>query len=105
MRRFAISTPPIIMVLLVAALALAEESPGGGDDTEAVQESTASFVAAFNKGDAEAVAAHWTPDGDLVTVTGELVKGRDAIRGPKRVLLKIVFPDPVGERLQHTLNP
>ena len=80
MRRFAGSATPIAVVLLTAALALAEKSPAGGDDEEAVRKATASFETAFNRGDAKAVAAHWIPDGDLITVTGQLVQGRDAIR-------------------------
>jgi uncharacterized protein (TIGR02246 family) len=38
-----------------------------------------SFVAAFHKGDAKAVAAHWTADGDYTSQTGKTMKGRDAI--------------------------
>jgi uncharacterized protein (TIGR02246 family) len=37
------------------------------------------FVEAFNKGDARAVAAFWTPDGDYTDQTGPLFKGREAI--------------------------
>ena len=49
-------------------------------DEKAVRASVASFEAAFNKGDAKALAAHWLPDGDLVTASGEMVKGREAIQ-------------------------
>jgi uncharacterized protein (TIGR02246 family) len=37
------------------------------------------FVAAFHKGDAKALAAHWTPDGDYTDQTGRTLKGREAI--------------------------
>ena len=37
------------------------------------------FVDAFHKGDAKAVAAFWTPDGDYVDQTGKHLKGRQAI--------------------------
>jgi len=37
------------------------------------------FIAAFNKGDAKAVAAFWTPEGDYVDQAGRTYKGRAAI--------------------------
>lgn len=37
------------------------------------------FIAAFNKGDAKAVAGFWTPDGDYVDQVGRQFKGRAAI--------------------------
>src|SRR4051794_29148112 len=37
------------------------------------------FVAAFNKGDARAVAAFWVPDGDYIDEGGRVTKGRAAL--------------------------
>jgi uncharacterized protein (TIGR02246 family) len=37
------------------------------------------FVEAFGKGDAKALAAFWTPDGDYTDETGKHLKGREAI--------------------------
>src|SRR5882757_4258985 len=37
------------------------------------------FIAAFNKGDAKAVAGFWTADGDYVDQLGSVIKGRAAI--------------------------
>ncbi|MCX6877343.1 MAG: SgcJ/EcaC family oxidoreductase [Verrucomicrobia bacterium] len=37
------------------------------------------FVEAFHKGDAKALAAFWTPDGDYVDDTGRVLQGREAI--------------------------
>ena len=68
------------LVLLTAAVAApAGEAKASRDDERAVRAATASFVAALNRGDAKAAAAQWIPDGDLVTSTGQLVKGRGAI--------------------------
>src|SRR5215472_7376994 len=39
----------------------------------------AEFIAAFNKGDAKAVAAFWTPDATYVDQVGREFKGREAI--------------------------
>ena len=37
------------------------------------------FVDAFHKGDAKAVAAFWTPDGDFINENSRVLKGRQAI--------------------------
>jgi uncharacterized protein (TIGR02246 family) len=76
---------------LVAALALGQfvavgKLPAGADDAKAKGEPAPGkgkraqeFIAAFNKGDAKAVAAFWTPDGDYVDEVGHEFKGRAAI--------------------------
>lgn len=45
----------------------------------AIRQTSQSFVAAFNKGDAKAVAAHWTEDGDYSDESGRTFSGREAI--------------------------
>ena len=45
----------------------------------AITDSAKAFVEAFHKGDAKAVAAFWTPDGDYVDEHGRMMKGRKAI--------------------------
>lgn len=48
-------------------------------DLAALHAASKSFVEAFNKGDAKAVAAHWTTDGELVDEAGRVYSGREAI--------------------------
>jgi uncharacterized protein (TIGR02246 family) len=48
------------------------EEPGKGERAQA-------FIAAFNKGDAKAVASFWTPDATYVDQVGHEYKGRAAI--------------------------
>ena len=50
------------------------------DDEAAVRKTVEAYVAAFNRGDAAALAALWTEDGAIVTPEGETVKGRKAIQ-------------------------
>jgi uncharacterized protein (TIGR02246 family) len=52
-----------------------EKSP----DVAAVRKAAAAFVKAFNAGDAKAVAALWTRDGEYVGPDGEKVRGRAAL--------------------------
>jgi uncharacterized protein (TIGR02246 family) len=57
-----------------------QQRPGGDPEAEAaIQKLAESFVAAFHKGDARAVAACWAPDGDFTLQTGRHLQGRAAI--------------------------
>lgn len=48
-------------------------------DREAVGKALDSFVAAFRKGDAKAVAAHWTAEGEYLGDDGATFRGRPAL--------------------------
>jgi uncharacterized protein (TIGR02246 family) len=55
-------------------------APGDNAKEEAaLQKNAEAFIEAFHKGDAKAVAAFWTEDGDYVQEDGRHLKGRDAI--------------------------
>jgi uncharacterized protein (TIGR02246 family) len=49
------------------------------DDEAGVRQAIASYVDAFNQGDAAAVAAHWSESGEWIDPTGTPIQGRDAI--------------------------
>ena len=72
--------------LVVAALAMffvgrpasrAAESPRASDEA-AIHAAAKTYVDALAKGDAAAIAALWTPDGDIVDAYGNLLPGRRA---------------------------
>src|SRR6516164_1648617 len=48
-------------------------------DMDAIAKKAEAFIEAFHKGDAKAVAAFWTADGDYTDQTGKHLKGRAAI--------------------------
>jgi uncharacterized protein (TIGR02246 family) len=50
------------------------------DDLAAVRRTSAAFETAFEKGDAKAIAALWTEDGDYVNEEGQSTAGREAIQ-------------------------
>ncbi len=55
---------------------------GAGPRTKeitALQATAQAFIEAFNRGDAQAVAALWTKDGEYVNESGQRFEGRDAI--------------------------
>jgi uncharacterized protein (TIGR02246 family) len=53
------------------------------------------FIAAFNRGDAAALAAFWTPEGEYVDEDGNVTKGREALEK----LYKEVFSTRKGAKL------
>jgi uncharacterized protein (TIGR02246 family) len=77
----------LLVVLLAVAAQAADRSPSakGGKNSDdhlagpAIRASEQAFVAAFNRGDAKAVAALWTEEGSLVDDQGQISKGRKAI--------------------------
>ncbi len=54
-------------------------SPDESSDLGAIRAASHSFVAAFNRGDAKAVAEHWTEGGEFVDESGRTFTGRAAI--------------------------
>ena len=72
--------PPAPTVLATAIqpfdAAVAEQRSA---DEIAIRKTDASFVKAYQQGDAKAVAAHFTPDAEYVDERGNLFQGREAI--------------------------
>jgi uncharacterized protein (TIGR02246 family) len=66
--------------LFLVSLAWAEDAKANAKEENALKARAEEFIAAFNKGDAEAVAAFWLPDGDYVDQTGNTLSGRKAIQ-------------------------
>jgi uncharacterized protein (TIGR02246 family) len=56
-----------------------EKEPSAKDKEQTAKERRAAFIAAFNKGDAKAVAAFWTEDATYVDEVGHEYNGRAAI--------------------------
>lgn len=62
--------------------AAAESAPtreANGEDLSAIRAAINSYVTAFNKGDAKALAAHWTESGEFATPDGETLVGRQQL--------------------------
>jgi uncharacterized protein (TIGR02246 family) len=72
-------------ILAVGGFIAARKSPADAQEQKAEEKEQpakgrrAAFIAAFNKGDAKAVAAFWTPDATYVDQVGREYKGRTAI--------------------------
>jgi uncharacterized protein (TIGR02246 family) len=72
-------------ILAVGGFVAAGRLPAGAEERQADEKDRpatgrrAEFIAAFNRGDAKAVAAFWTPDATYVDQVGREYKGRTAI--------------------------
>jgi uncharacterized protein (TIGR02246 family) len=92
----------VAMGRIVAEERSAREKAQPAKDTEpTAKERRAAFIAAFNKGDARAVAAFWTEDATYVDEVGHEYKGREAIEK----LYEKVFAARKGAKLEiHTTS-
>ena len=72
----------VLFLTLAAGFAPAAQPPKEkpSADEEAILKNAETFLAAFHKGDAKAVAALWTADGDYTDTLGKRQAGRDAIQ-------------------------
>ena len=63
-----------------------EKAPASAESE--IRATAAAFVQAFDRGDARAVAALWTPDGSVADDSGTIYKGRPAIEAQYAELFK-----------------
>ncbi|MBI3863359.1 MAG: SgcJ/EcaC family oxidoreductase [Planctomycetia bacterium] len=88
-----------------ATAAKGPATPGPADeknsaDQEAIRETGETFALAYNKGDAKAVAAHFTPDAEYVDEQGNVFEGRQAIEES----LTAFFVENPGSQLEVTID-
>ena len=77
--RWALAAMAAALILTMAAQA-AETKPEGRQDENAIRAAVASYVAAFNRGDAGALAALWSPEAVYTNpLSGQQVVGRAEI--------------------------
>jgi uncharacterized protein (TIGR02246 family) len=74
-----IVAPLALAAGLGARPALAAEPIDKAKEEAALQKNAEAFVEAFNKGDAKALAAFFTEEGDMIDQEGHQIKGRKAI--------------------------
>jgi len=70
---------PALVCAVAARPGLAALPKDEAKDMDAIAKKAEAFIEAFHKGDAKAVAAFWTADGDYTDQTGKHLKGRAAI--------------------------
>lgn len=71
----------LIVLFLMAGLTAAALADDAAKDEEAIKKTVESYVDAFNKGDAQALASQWTDDGEYITPEGDVIAGHDKLKG------------------------
>ena len=69
----------LTLASLHANLLAVDAANQAAGDKDAISNNAKAFVAAFEQGNAKAIAAFWTEDGDYMDLTGRLLQGRAAI--------------------------
>jgi uncharacterized protein (TIGR02246 family) len=88
--RFCCLLLAVVAIAVIAETSWTKETPQSGRpsvaadgadsaDVAAIKKGEAAFQAAFDAGNAKAVAGLWAPDGELVEEDGERIEGRAAI--------------------------
>lgn len=70
------------LLTFVAAVAAAQPVAWCGDtakDADAIRAASAAYKQALERGDGKALAAIWTPDGDIIDAAGNVLKGRETV--------------------------
>src|SRR5437868_356959 len=91
---------PVMLFSLTALLAWGAQPNETTKEEGALLKRAEAFVAAFNKGDAQAMASFFTRDGDVVDTEGNHLKGRKAIEETYQKL----FAKTKGARLFIRIN-
>src|SRR5262249_39591432 len=88
----------VVVILLGAAQQSVAADKADPAEEKAIRERNEAFVAAFNKGDIEAMAATYAPDADFLSAEGKRVKGRVEL---KKYFAK-GFAENKGLKLKHS---
>jgi len=67
---------------ILAGVAFASPGVGAADtkqDADAIRAASAAYKQALERGDGKALAAIWTPDGDIIDAAGNVLKGRQTV--------------------------
>ncbi len=86
--------------LLFAAVQAAEGKPVSRPEEDTIRAAVDSYVAAYNRGDAKAVASHWSETADWISPSGQRFQGRQAIQDE----MQAVFSENKGVRIE-VINP
>jgi uncharacterized protein (TIGR02246 family) len=86
-----VATAPLLRVGSAAA-----ETTATGADESAIRAAIDSYVAAYNRGDAKAVAALWAESGEWISPSGERFQGRQAIQKE----MESLFREERGARIE-----
>ncbi len=80
-------------------LGLAQDANKNSADRDAISKAATAYIAAFEKGDVDALVAQWAPDAEYIDESGKITQGRQAIAA----MLRNNFKNLKGYKLElHT---
>jgi uncharacterized protein (TIGR02246 family) len=79
MRKLLCLLPVVGLAVLIVSAAWSADAKNNAEEEKALEERAKAMIAAFNKGDAHALAEFWTPEGDYIDEEGRHYQGRKAI--------------------------
>jgi len=94
------SRSPLFAACLILLICTAAGRIARADDAEMIRQTSQAFTAAFDKGDAAAIAQMWTPGGELVDAAGKVFKGRAEIEAA----YKKFFTEHPGEKIKVSVD-
>ena len=86
----------VAVVVLACRPTVAAEPKRHVSEEAVIRKAVQSYVAAFNRGDAEAVTRHWSSQGVYVSPSGQRFQGRDAIQKE----FAAYFAESSGQRIE-----
>ncbi|MGA2620027.1 MAG: SgcJ/EcaC family oxidoreductase [Thermoguttaceae bacterium] len=89
-----------VLAVTVSAHAAEKNNPGEKPDENAIRAAVESYAAAYNRGDAKAVASHWSDSGQWISPSGQRFQGKVAIEKE----LQTLFAENKGVRIE-VMNP
>ncbi len=99
--RCAIRWPLAAILACAVAVQAAETAPEANPEESAIRAAVASYTAAFNRGDAAALAALWSPEAVYTNpITGQQVVGRAEIEKQ----FSAIFAEAKGAKLEAATN-
>jgi len=93
--RWPLLTVAAVLILTVPTFAAEKKREGKSDET-AIRATVESYTAAYNRGDAKAVAAHWSDSGEWISPSGQRFQGKMAIEKE----LQTLFDENKGVRIE-----
>jgi uncharacterized protein (TIGR02246 family) len=97
--RWALAALSTALIFAVSAQA-AETKPKSSSEENAIRAAVESYVAAYNRADAKAVASHWSESGEWISPSGQRFQGRKVIEKE----MESLFAENKGTRIE-VINP
>jgi uncharacterized protein (TIGR02246 family) len=94
-RHWMLAAMSATLVLAVSAQA-AEKKHKPASEEDAIRAAVDSYVDAYNRGDAKAVASHWSESGNWISPSGQQFEGREAIEKE----MESLFAENKGVRIE-----